>query len=164
MSLLGFCEWLATTRGSVALLESLYMYPLVESVHVWTLCLFLGMISILDLRLLGATLRRVPVTEVAGRLIPWAVAGFVVMVISGFLLFYAIPVRTYQNVFFRAKVVMLILAGVNVWVFHSGIYKRIAEWDLGATPRQAKIAGAVSIVLWAGIVAAGRMIAYSWFD
>src|SRR5580704_12169979 len=98
MSLLPFCRWLADTRGSIALHESLYMYPLVESAHVLTLCLFLGMAVMLDLRLLGLALRRVPMTEITRRLGPWMVAGFVVMVVTGGLLFYAIPVRSYQSI------------------------------------------------------------------
>jgi hypothetical protein len=88
----------------------------------------------LDLRLLGVTLRSAPVSEVVGRLMSWTAAGFVVMVISGALLFYAIPVRTYQNIFFRIKVAMLILSGLNVWLFHSGIYARLADWDLDPVP------------------------------
>src|SRR3954471_22001618 len=80
MSLLPFCEWLASTPGSIALHESLFMYPLVESVHVLTLCLFVGMTLMLDLRLTGAVLQRVPVTDVVSRLRPWMFVGFAVMV------------------------------------------------------------------------------------
>ena len=93
MSLLPFSQWLAGTPGSIALYESLYMYPLVESTHVLTLCLFLGMAVMFDLRLLGLTLHGVRITEIKRRLGPWMVAGFVVMVITGAILFYAIPVR-----------------------------------------------------------------------
>jgi hypothetical protein len=165
VTLLPFCQWLAETRGSIALHESLYMYPLVESAHVLTLCLFLGMAVMLDLRLLGVALRRVPMTEITGRLGPWMVAGFVVMVITGGLLFYAIPVRSYQSIWFRIKVVMLLLAGLNAWVFHTTVHRRVAEWDRDpVTPFAAKRAGAASLVLWAIIVVAGRMIAYNWFD
>ena len=91
MSLLPFAQWLAETPGSIALHESLFMYPLIESVHVLTLCVFVGMSVMLDLRLLGVTLRRVPVTDITRRLLPWMFAGFVVMVITGVLLVYAIP-------------------------------------------------------------------------
>jgi hypothetical protein len=141
------------------------MYPIVESVHVLALCLFLGLAVMLDLRLLGVTMRSAPVSEFMERLLPWTAAGFVLMVISGALLFYAIPVRTYQNIFFRIKVVMLILSGLNVWVFHSGVYARMAEWDLDPVPpRRARVAAGLSLALWAGIVIAGRMIAYNWFD
>jgi hypothetical protein len=84
------------------------------------------------------------------------------MIASGILLFYAIPVRTYQNIFFRAKLVMLVLAGISAWVFHATIWRRVASWDRDAiTPRAARFAGMASLVLWAGIVFAGRMIAYA---
>lgn len=165
MSLLGICEWLASTRGSIALHESLWAYPLVESAHVLTLCLFVGLAVLLDLRLLGVTLRGAPVSEVAGRLLPWMAAGFAVMIATGALLFYAIPVRSFQSIFFRVKVILLVLAGLNAWVFHARVYRRVADWDLDPVPpRGARLAGTLSLALWAGIVVAGRMIAYNWFD
>jgi hypothetical protein len=114
-------EWLASTRPSIALHESLYVYPLIESTHVLALGLFVGLAVILDLRLLGLVLRRVPASEALARLLPWTKAGFVVMAITGVLLFYAIPVRTYQSIFFRVKIAMLVLAGLNVWLFHSRV-------------------------------------------
>ena len=163
--MLKFCEWLASTPGSIALHESVWGYPIVESVHVLGLCLFLGLMVMIDLRLLGATMRKSPVSEVAARLMPWTVAGFAVMVVSGALLFYGIPVRTYQNIFFRIKVALLILSGVNAWVFHSTVYRKVAVWDLDPIPpKAARIAGGLSLLFWAGIVVAGRMIAYNWFD
>lgn len=165
MSLLAFCEWLAGTRGSIALHESLYMYPLLESTHVLTLCLFVGTAVMLDLRLLGYTLRRVPVSEIFDRLLPWTTAGFAVMAVTGSLLFYAIPVRTYQSIFFRIKVAMLLLAGANVWLFNGKVQPTMSAWDLApVTPRGARVAATASLVLWAGIIVAGRMIAYNWFD
>src|SRR5712691_812043 len=124
MFLLGFCEWLANTPWSIAIHESRWAYSFIESVHVLALCLFLGMAVMLDLRLLGVTMRCAPASDVAGRLLPWTAAGFALMVISGALLFYGIPVRTFQNIFFRVKVAMLMLSGLNVWVFHSGVYAR----------------------------------------
>ena len=158
-------EWLATTRGSIALHESQYMYVLVESVHVLTLCLFVGFSALLDLRLLGLLLRRVPVSKVVARLMPWTVAGFVVMIVSGALLFYAIPVRSYHSIFFRIKAVVLALAGVNAWVFHAGVWRGRTSWDLDRVPpRRARAAGALSLVFWAAIIVAGRLIAYNWFD
>jgi hypothetical protein len=160
-----FVQWLAGTRGSIALHESMYAYPLVESAHVLTLCLFVGTAVMLDLRLLGLALRGVPVSEVTRRLLPWTAAGFVVMVVTGALLFYAIPVRTYQSIFFRIKVLMLMLAGLNAWIFHRRVQPTMGDWDVDrAAPRGARIAAAASLVLWAGIIVAGRMIAYNWFD
>ncbi len=128
-----------------------------------TLTLFSGFAVMLDLRLLGIAMRDTPVSEVADRLFPWTLAGFIVMVITGVLLFYGIPVRTYQNIFFRIKVLLLILAGLNVFVFHTKVNRKRAEWDLDPVPpRRARIAGGVSLFLWALIVVAGRMIAYNW--
>jgi hypothetical protein len=165
VSLDRFCHWLVDTPGSIALHESLYMYTLIESTHVLTLCVFVGMSVMLDLRLLGITLRRITVSEVAAKLLPWMTAGFGVMIVTGILLFYANPVRFYHSIWFRMKLVMLVLAGLNAWFFHSGIWRRVGEWDRDViTPRRARAAGAASLVLWAAIVVAGRMIAYNWFD
>jgi uncharacterized membrane protein len=165
MSLLPFARWLAGTPGSIALHESLFMYPLIESVHVLTLCVFVGISVMLDLRLLGLALKRVPVTDITRRMLPWMFAGFVVMVITGVLLVYAIPVRSYQSIWFRMKVILLILAGLNALTFHNTVYRDVRNWDLAEiAPRRARVAGVLSLVLWAGIIVFGRMIAYNWFD
>ena len=164
-ALLSFFSRLADSSWSTGLHESRYAYDLIESVHVWTLCLFFGLAVMFDLRLLGWTMQSVPVSEVARRLLPWTVVGFTSMVISGTLLFLAIPLRSYQNIFFRTKMVMLLLAGLNVWIFHSGVYRRVATWDVARVPpRAARVAGALSLALWVCIVLSGRMIAYNWFD
>jgi hypothetical protein len=163
--LLGFFDWLATTAGSIALHESHYSYRIVSTVHVVTLSLFVGTAAMLDLRLLGVTLRSVPVSEVARRLRPWTTAGFALMIVSGALLFYANPSPRYQNIFFRAKMAMLVLAGVNAWLFHRKVFPRVATWDDDAVPpRRARIAGGVALALWAAMIMSGRMIAYDWFD
>jgi hypothetical protein len=87
------------------------------------------------------------------------------MVVTGFLLFYAIPVRSYQNIFFRVKVVLLLIAGLNAFLFHAGIFRRVTSWDRAIPPpRRARFAGGASLFLWATIIFAGRMIAYNWFD
>ena len=157
-------EWLESTRASRALIESELLWALIESVHVWTLPVFFGLTAILDLRLLGQILRKTPVTEASRRLLPWMTGSFAVLVVTGSLLFFAKPVRTYQSIWFRGKVIMLLLAGLNVWLFHSGVYKRVAEWNIGLPPRRARIAAAVSLALWMGIIVFGRMIAYNWAD
>jgi hypothetical protein len=166
MSLLfDFMSWLETTSLSVAFHESIWSFPIVESVHVLGLCLFLGMAVLTDLRLIGLSFRRVPVSDVMARLLPWTWVGAIIMVASGTVLFLNTPVRYYTNIFLRVKFVMLFLAVINAWVFHSGIFRRVAKWDRELpTPKYARFAGAVSLVLWGGVVVAGRMIAYNWFD
>jgi hypothetical protein len=163
--MVAFFGWLGETPWSVALHESQYAYSIIESIHVWTLTLFFGSVVMFDLRLLGWIMRDVPVSEVVGRLLPWTVAGFIVMVITGSLLFYAIPLRSFQSIFFRTKMLLLLLAGLNVWMFHTRIYPQVATWGTGVPPpKAARIAGGVSLVLWCSIVFLGRMIAYNWFD
>lgn len=165
MSLLAFCKWLETTDNSIALRESLFMYPLVESSHVMFLLLFVGLTVMLDLRLLGIALRNLPVSELVDRILPWVRAGFAVMIFTGVLLFYAIPVRTYQSVWFRAKMIMLVLAAFNIWYFHYRVYPKRAGWDTDPRPPwTVRRAGLASLLLWAGIIVAGRFIAYNWFD
>jgi hypothetical protein len=162
---LQFVQWLEGTSASVAFHESIWSFPIVESVHVLGLCLFLGMAVLTDLRLLGVVFRRVPLSEVMSRVLPWTWIGAVIMVVSGSVLFLNTPVRYYTNIFLRVKFVMLFLAVVNAWVFHSGIYRKIARWDKQIpTPTYARIAGAVSLLMWGAVVVAGRMIAYNWFD
>jgi hypothetical protein len=167
MSLLRFCEWLASTPGSIALHESRYMFLVVLTVHVLTLAVFVGTAVMIDLRMLGVVMVRVRASEVIRRLIPWTAAGFLVMVVSGALLFYSAPLVRYHNLFFRFKMMALLLALLNAWVFHSTVYRRVAEWDLDPVPpKRARVAGAVSLVLWALIITAGRMMAYQdyWFE
>ncbi len=158
-------QWLAEQPASIALRESLFVWPLVESTHVLTLALFVGSTAMMDLRLLGVSFGGVPVSAFTARLLPWTRAGFALMAVTGLLLFYATPVRNYQNVFFRIKVILLVAAGLNVWLFHSRIHRRVADWDLDIPPpRAARIAAVVSLTAWAGVVVAGRMMAYNWFD
>ena len=167
MSVLSFLEWLAATSWSVALHESRYMYLIVLTVHVLTLCVFVGTALIVDLRLLGLTLRHVAASEVMTRLLPWTIGGFVVMVMSGSLMFYASPLDRYDNLFFRTKMGLLVLAGINVWVFFRTAYRSIPDWDLDAVPpAMARFAGGAALVLWAGIITTGRMIPDQqyWFD
>ena len=161
-----FCEWLASTPGSIALHESRYMFLIVLTVHVLTLTVFVGTALMIDLRLLGVTMKRVPASEVVERLLPWSAAGLLVMVASGALLFYSAPLVRYDNLFFRFKMAMLVLALLNVWIFHVTVFRRVAEWDLDAVPpRAARLLGGLSLVLWAVIITAGRMMAYQdyWF-
>ena len=165
MSLLPFCEWLASTAGSIALHESLYAYPLIESTHVLGLLLFGGTIAMVDLRLLGVAFREVPVSRMNARILPWTVAGAVVMIGTGFLLFYAIPVRTYQSVWFRAKVIFLVAAAVNVWIFHRRASRNRQQWDdAPKPPLSVRVTAGTSLALWCGVIVFGRMIAYNWFD
>jgi hypothetical protein len=149
---------------SIALRESLWVYPVIETAHVLGICVFLGLVAMMDLRLAGLAMRTVPLSEVQQRLFPWQMAGLSVMVPSGLLLVLSEPLRFYGNPFFRAKLVLLVVAIVNAQVFHVTVYRRVAEWDADPVPpMSARLAGVLSLVVWTGVVTCGRLIAYNWF-
>jgi len=166
VDLFRFFEWLGNTSWSIALHESRYVFLFVLMIHVLTLSVFVGTAAMIDLRLLGKTMTRVPVSQVVSRLLPWSEAGFLVMVVTGALLFYAAPVARYENVFFRLKMAALLIAVINVWVFRRTIYRRVDDWDLDPVPpRRVRMVGALSLILLAIIITTGRMMAYQdyWF-
>jgi len=166
VSLLRFVEWLGNTSWSIALHESRYVFLLVLMVHVLTISVFVGTAAMIDLRLMGKTMIRVPVSQVIARLLPWSELGFAVMVVTGTLLFYAAPLNRYENIFFRVKMGALVLAVLNVWWFRRTAYRRVHEWDLEPVPpRRVRMVGALSLMLLALIISAGRMMAYQdyWF-
>ena len=165
MELSRFALWLAATEGSIALHESLYLYTLIEATHVMGIMLFAGTIAMADLRLLGRAFTHTPVSEMTARILPWTVGGFILMAITGLLLFYAIPVRTFHSVWFRLKMALLVAAAINIWVFHRRVQRDRKEWDRGELPPlRVRVSAALSLCLWAGVIAAGRMIAYDWAD
>ena len=165
MSIVSILERLAATPWSIALHESQYVWPFAESLHVLTLALFAGSTMMLDLRLLGLAFSRVPVTALTERLLPWTRFGFAVMVATGVLLFYAQPLTYYHSLFFRIKVLLLIVAGVNVFVFHSRTQRGVSAWDVAPRPpRAARLAATISLLAWAGVIVSGRLIAYNWFE
>ena len=162
MSVIRFMQWLNDTAFSITMRDSTWAEPVVETIHVLTLTLFLGFTVLLDLRLLGVAMRRRRVSEVVQELNPWLVGGFLVMIVTGVLLFCGDPVAFYNSIFFKVKMLMLLLAGLNVWLFNATVGRKMAEWEIDAeTPGRAKVAAVVSLVLWVAIVAAGRAIAYS---
>jgi hypothetical protein len=163
LSILGFMQWLEATAASTYLRESLWTYPIIESVHVLSLALFLGFAVLLDLRLLGFGLRHVRVSELTERILPWTFVGAAIMAVSGVLLFIGDPAKFYGSIFMRIKFLMLGAAVLNAWYFHhSADYLiRLPSWDGSlATPVRAKVAAVVSLLLWFLIVAMGRWIAY----
>lgn len=160
-----FALWLDASRWSTLLHESYYLYSWVETTHVLSLTLSLGLLFFIDLRMLGIALPQVPASIVARRL-QWPMfIGFGLMVASGLLLFYAIPVRSAQSVWFRVKLLLLLAAAANAWLFHRRMKQSVAAWDgAGIAPRTLRIGALLSLVFWTLIVVCGRLIAYDWYD
>lgn len=160
-SLQQICQAINDTRLSTSLRESVWMFPIVETVHVIGITLLVGTIAVLDLRLLGLVFKRERVSLIARQVWPLTWAGFVVVMISGIFLFIAEAAQSYTNPAFRWKMLLLLLVGVNPLIFHTTVYRRIEFWDETlAVPFRARVAGAISLVLWSAIIVAGRAIAY----
>ena len=164
MVLRSWFEWVDAFPSSIAFRESNYVYPATLTAHIVGMSLFAGLVIMMDLRLLGIGNMRTPFSQVQKRLFPWQMAGMALSYSTGLLLFYGQPMRFYANFFFWIKIVMMALAGVNALAFHFITYLSVAAWDSeGVTPFGVKLAGALGLALWVGVVIAGRLIAYNWF-
>jgi hypothetical protein len=156
-----FCAWLEQTDVGRHVRESLWLFPVIETVHIFGIILLVGATSILDLRLMGLTFREESVSKLAGRFIPWALAGFIIQIVTGLLLFSSEATKMYGNLGFQIKMCLIVVAGINALLFHSFAYQSVGKWDRDPVgPVSARAAGLFSILLWFGIVAAGRWIAY----
>src|SRR5579871_3974822 len=155
----GLITKLSQTPWSIQLHESLYAYAITESAHVLSIMLFVGTIAMVDLRLLGASFRQVPVSQMLSRMLPWTIVGFALLVITGGMLFLAIPVRTYHSLWFRLKVLMILIAAVNIAVFTFKVERDKATWDLGPVPFKSQVCAAISLTAWASVIVFGRLIA-----
>ena len=170
-----FLVWLQTELGkgpgeypmswSEALLGSLNFWGLLEGTHLLSLMLFAGTIFVVDLRLLGVTFRRTPVSLLSAKVLPLTIFGFAMVVITGLALFYAKPLVYYHNIWFRAKLVFIALALVNIVVFHHRVQRNIAAWDtLAKPPTAARVSAVLSLSAWVIVITMGRFIAYDWFE
>jgi len=165
MTLLEVCQWLETTALAVAIQESLYGFAIAVAVHILGVAASVGMLLWVDLRLLGVALMQRPLNEVYRSLAPWFAAGFGITLLSGAALFTAFATAAYGNPFFRIKLLLLLLAGVNALVFHrfAAASPKTTD-DATAPPTAARLAGLFSLALWAGVIVMGRMMSYTMFS
>lgn len=162
--LVAMWEWLARPAIMAMIVGSTWIYPIAESLHVLGITVFLGLTVILDLRLLGVTLRRVPPSELVRETLPWTAPAGLLSIVTGMVLFVAEPGRFIGNVFFQIKAIALLLAVVTILLFHLAVYPRVHDWDEhSAPPRGARLCAACSLTLWAVLLVASRLVAYAWF-
>src|SRR3954470_20603195 len=129
----------------MAVNESEFWFPFVESVHVLSFALMVGSIFFVDLRLLGFIGKGNPV-RTASRILPLTWVAFVIAAVSGTLMFAPAASRYFYNPAFQWKFVLMAVAGINMLLFHFGVWRTVGAWNEGgATPRAAKLAGMVSI-------------------
>jgi uncharacterized membrane protein len=151
-------EWLQSTRIATTVAENDILFPWIESVHVLAIVLVVGTISIVDLRLLGVASLDISARRLMRDVIPYTWGAFVVAAITGSLMFSSDAVHYAQNRLFQAKLVMLVLAGLNMATFHFFGVRDIERWEApgATTPVAAKAAAAISLLVWITVVSLGR--------
>lgn len=158
--------WVSEFETSIQLRESQYVMPWVFVFHVLSLAMFAGTILMMDLRLLGVGHMQTPFSQVQRRLFPWQMAGMAFAAATGLALVYGNPMNYVTNIIFWVKMLAIVLAGLNALAFHFITEYSLVDWDSGARPPfGAKLAGAISIILWANVIVSGRLIPYAltWF-
>jgi hypothetical protein len=138
-----------------------WWFPFLESIHVLAATFLVGSILMVDLRLLGLAARNHAVSRLAREVLPWTRSAFAIAALAGLGMFISQANRYVDNRAFQVKAGLLILAGINMAVFHLVTVRSIAQWDTAAaTSAAAKFAGACSLLLWIGIMLAGRWIGH----
>jgi len=161
MSLLEFAKWIQGTDWATYVRMSAYLYPAILSAHLSGIALFAGAILVTDLRLLGVMLRNHTISDVVGQLRWPKRIGLLIVATCGILLASSKAEEYYYNVFFRTKLALLALVLVHALVFRGGVYNNTASLDqAGNIPGKAKLAAALSLVLWISIACVGRGIGY----
>jgi hypothetical protein len=162
MSLEELLMAIENTPMSVFMRENVLAFPLVESVHVLALTLVLGTVAMVDLRLLGVSARNHAITKLSNDIIPITWGAFVLAAITGGLLFISKATDYMSNFFFLGKMVLMILAGINMGIFEFFTSRSIKNWDTDTpTPIGAKIAATLSLLFWIGVVVFGRWIGFT---
>ena len=161
MPIVTWCQWLQSTSWSTAIRQSDLLFPLIEGSHILALSLSVGLIMIVDLRFLGMAFRNEPVSKMMKQIMPWSLIGFVVMFVTGALLFMTQAQKAYGNTFFRIKFLLLFLAGLNALYYQLRFYPKMSEWDTASSsPSGVRACAVLSLVFWVGVIACGRTMAY----
>jgi hypothetical protein len=163
MALLSFAHDLQSIGFLTDIRESALVYPVIMTTHLCTIAAFGGMILMTDMRLLGWAMQSRPVSDVVGGLRRWKWLGFVIMITAGLLLGTSEAEKYSGNPYFWIKMAILSLILLHAVVFHGSVYNQAAEKKFDGplgVPRRAKVAASLSLILWMGMVTAGRWIGY----
>ena len=160
MGLADFWAWLEALPVSTHIGATAW-FPLLESIHVLSSTFVVGSILMVDLRLLGLAGVRHPVSRIVREVIPWTYAASAVSVATGVGMFATRAAHYAGNAAFQVKMALLVLAAINMAIFHLVSARRIADWDAAAPPTvAARVAGGASLVLWVGVMLSGRWIGH----
>jgi hypothetical protein len=142
--------------------ENDVLFPLIESVHVVSICLVVGSILVVDLRLLGLASIHRSVSRVTSGVLPLTWCAFAVAAASGILLFISNATKYLENGYFVAKIFLICAAGLNMAIFHGISTRDLPRWENETSlPLPARLAGGLSILLWVLVVTCGRWIGFT---
>jgi len=161
--MLEILEWLEASALGAITRESLYGFPVLVGIHILGLIFSVGILFWVDLRMIGVCLKGYPLIDVYRALSKWFVFGFSVMLLSGFALFAGFATSAYENTFFRIKILVIILAGINAIAFHFLVRRMPAEAASADSMLSVRLMGIASISFWAVVILCGRMISYTLF-
>jgi hypothetical protein len=151
---------LETSGFAQAMRHWLWLYPIVEIVHILGFVLLVGAAVMFDLRLLGIS-SRIPVSDLARHLLPWSRIGLGLVAPSGLAMFSAHATEWTENPAFWVKLWLIALAGLNAWAFHRWTFRSVGTWDRHAVaPAAARASAVASLALWVGVLSCGRLLAY----
>ncbi len=155
-----FSIWLKSTSLSAGVMGHNWVWPTLETFHFIGMTMLIGIIGAFDARVLGLG-KSMPIAPLH-RLLPWGIAGFVINAITGVLFYAGDPGQYLHNPAFQWKVILMILAGINIVVFYStGIFRAAEATGSGMdAPPAAKVIAGLSIFLWLGVMYLGRMLPY----
>jgi len=162
MDLHVFFKALEASAAATAIRDSLLWFPLLEALHVMALAVVFGSIVVVDLRALGLASRSRLFSRVASDTLRWTWMAFVAACVTGALMFITNAEVYAANTFFRVKMLLLLLAGLNMLLFQLTAGRRVAQWDAApAAPGIGKWAAALSLALWLTIICMGRLIGFT---
>jgi hypothetical protein len=162
MDISTFLASLESSGIATGIRNSLYIFPLIESTHVLGLAMVFGTIAIIDLRLLGIASTRRSFRWMASDILKWTWAAFAVTAATGALMFITNAGVYYHNFFFRTKMLMLALAGINMLVFELTAGRSIHRWDKApSAPLIGRTTAILSLVIWITIIFLGRWIGFT---
>lgn len=162
MDIAGLLTAIEASRLATSIRSSLYLFPLIESVHVIGLTMVFGTIVIIDLRLLGLASTRRPFSAIASDVFKWTWLAFAVTATSGALMFITNAGSYYHNTYFRAKMALLVLSGLNMLAFELTARRSVQSWDRNtAAPPAGRTIAALSLVVWISVIFLGRWIGFT---
>jgi hypothetical protein len=142
--------------------DSVFLFPMIESTHVIGLALVFGTIAIIDLRLLGLASTQRSFQRMASDILKWTWGAFALTALTGSLMFITNASVYYHNFYFRTKMLLLALTGINMLFFELTAARTIRNWDTApSAPRAGKAVAALSLAMWIGIICVGRLIGFT---